>query len=84
MKSAQPKKNEKAAPTTKETAKSKPAAKEEKVKTDKKENKSTDDGPKIKRPLSGYFIFMNEMRPKMKKDHPDLKGKDVNVVRIFD
>jgi len=31
----------------------------------------------VKKPLSGYMLFNKEERPKVLKDHPDLKAKEV-------
>jgi hypothetical protein len=79
-KSVQQKKNEKPVPG-KEIAKSaKPITKEEKNKPEKKEKSKDEDELKIKRPSSSYFQFMAEMRPKYKKDNPDLKGPELNKV----
>ena len=30
-----------------------------------------------KRPLTGYITYCNESRPQLKKEHPDIKGKDI-------
>ena len=34
--------------------------------------KATDDGTKIKRPMSSYFLFMNDRRNKFREDNPDM------------
>ena len=36
------------------------------------------DVDKVKRPLSAYMIFCNEMRPKIKKKYPDNKVSDIS------
>ena len=81
MKSAQVKKNEKSGNTGKDTAKNKPV-KEEKAKTEKKNTKDEEE-VKLKKPLSSYFLFMKEIRPKFQKENPDLKGKELNKVFII-
>ena len=79
------KKTEKTIAPPKDAVKAKPTAKEEKPKVEKKDakKKEDEDGVKIKRPLSAYFLYMAEMRDKVKKDNPDLKGKEMNKVINF-
>ncbi len=79
------KKTEKAIAPPKEAANPKIGAKEEKPKAEKKDVKKKEDeeGVKIKKPLSAYFLFMAEMRDKVKKENQDLKAKDILKVKEF-
>ena len=79
-KSVQPKKNDKPAAGKEVVKSAKPIPKDEKNKPEKKDKSKDEDEPKVKRPSSCYFQFMADMRPKYKKEHPDLKGPELNKV----
>ena len=68
-------KSEKVAAPVKE-AKGKPAAVQPAA---KKEAKSQDEG-KIKRNLSNYIIYSNEVRDKVRKENPEMKVGEISKV----
>ena len=71
------KKEDKKEKKTRGKSKDKKASKEDKKeKKEKKPRKKNTDKSGIKRPPNAYLLFCNEKREEVKKENPDLKGKD--------
>jgi hypothetical protein len=87
QKGATTKKTEKATTAPKEEKRAKSSNKDEKAKPEKVVAKKTttekEDGPKIKKPLSGYMLFCKENRAQVVKDNEQAAPKEIMSVSLI-